>query len=189
MKKHIKNDLNESINLLQDTINHHLPNIEKIAQVFINCLKKGNKILLFGNGGSASDAEHIAAELIGRFEKNRRALAALSLTTNTSNITAIANDFGFENVFSKQIEGLAKKGDVAVGISTSGNSRNIIKGILTAKHMGLTTVCLTGGKGGQLAKISDVSLIINSSRTCRIQELHITISHIICSLVENAFIL
>lgn len=186
MKRIIENNLSESIELLKGILDNQMAEIEKIADVFIACLKNGRKIILFGNGGSAADAQHLAAELVGRFEKNRKALAALSLSTNISNITALANDFGFETVFSRQIEALGIRGDVALGISTSGESKNVIEGILKAKKMGLTTVGFTGCSGGQLSKICDLSFIVNSKRTCRIQEMHITAGHIICSLAEDA---
>jgi D-sedoheptulose 7-phosphate isomerase len=151
----------------------------------IDSLKKNGKVILFGNGGSASDAQHIAAELVGRFKKDRTALAALSLTTNTSVLTSLANDYGYEVVFSKQVEALGQKNDVIIGISTSGKAKNVANGIKQAKKMGLKTVALTGGDGGELTKLADVSLIVPSSITARIQEAHITIGHIICELVEE----
>ncbi|MEW6170094.1 MAG: D-sedoheptulose 7-phosphate isomerase [Candidatus Omnitrophota bacterium] len=186
MKKIIEKDLLESISLTQDTIKNKLGIIQDIAESFISCLKKGNKIILFGNGGSAADAQHIAAELVGRFEKNRGPLAAISLNTNTSCLTAIANDFGYDNVFSKQIEALGKPGDIALGISTSGNSKNVLEAIKKAKHLGLITIGFSGKKSDDLSKICDLSFVAESSRTCRIQEMHIKVGHIICNLVELA---
>lgn len=186
MKNIIADDLLESIELLKYVKESQVQSIEKIAEAFISCLKTGKKIIFFGNGGSAADAQHIVAELVGKFEKNRKSLAAISLTTNTSNLTAIANDFGFEQVFAKQIEGLGNCGDVAVGISTSGKSKNVLEAILKAKSLGLVTIGLLGSKGGELAKICDLSFVVDSSRTCRIQEVHITVGHIIASLVEKA---
>lgn len=144
--------------------------------------------MLFGNGGSAADAQHIAAELVGRFEKNRRPLAAISLTTNTSIISAVANDFGYNYIFSKQIEAIANRGDIAVGISTSGKSGNVIQALKKAKQMGLVTVGFSGSKKTPMFKLCDLVLSIKSARTCRIQEMHAKIAHIICSLVEEASI-
>lgn len=185
MKKIIEKDLQEGIELAQQLKNEQVQIIEKIAQKFIECLKAGNKIMLFGNGGSAADAQHIAAELSGRFEKDRKALSALSLTTNTSTLTALANDFGYDTVFSRQIEALGKRGDIAVGISTSGRSKNVIEAIKKAKELGLVTIGLSGGKDDLLSKLCDFALVVNSNRTCRIQEIHIKIGHIICGLVEQ----
>jgi D-sedoheptulose 7-phosphate isomerase len=141
---------------------------------------------LFGNGGSASDSQHIAAELVGRFKKDRNGLPAIALTTNTSILTAIANDYGYEIVFSKQVEALGGKNDIAIGISTSGKAKNVANGIRQAKKMGMKTVALTGADEGELVKLADVSLIVPSSVTARIQESHITIGHIICELAEEA---
>ncbi len=143
-------------------------------------------MIIFGNGGSAGDAQHIAAELIGRFKKDRPALPAIALTTNTSIITALANDFGYDIIFARQIEALAGKNDVALGISTSGKAKNVILGLKQAKKMGLLTVALSGGDGGDIVKLADLSLVIPSSVTARIQESHILIGHIICELIEGA---
>lgn len=186
MKNNIKKDLRENIAVCEYIAKHQLGTIENIAREFIKCLKRGNKIILFGNGGSAADAQHIAAELIARFEKNRKPLAAISLSTNTSALTAIANDFGYTSVFARQIEAIGKSADIAVGISTSGESKNVIEAIKTARKMKLVSVAFTGSKSGKLAKISDLALIVNSSHTCRIQEMHILIGHIICRIVEAA---
>lgn len=186
MKKEIEKDLEESIDLLKDTKETQISAIEEIAAALIYALKNGKKIIVFGNGGSAADAQHIVAELVGRFEKNRKALSAISLTTNTSSLTALANDFGFETVFSRQIEALGVRGDIALGISTSGESKNIILAIQKAKQMGLTTIAFSAGKGGELAKACDLALVVNSKRTCRIQEAHIAVAHILCSLIEES---
>jgi D-sedoheptulose 7-phosphate isomerase len=150
-------------------------------------LKRDGKVILFGNGGSASDSQHIAAELVGRFRKDRAALPAISLTTNTSVLTSLANDYGYDVVFAKQIEALGKKNDVAIGISTSGKAKNVILAVKQAKKMDLKTVVMTGGDGGEIAKLADISLVVPSSITARIQEAHITIGHIVCELVEQAF--
>ncbi|MDP3142543.1 MAG: D-sedoheptulose 7-phosphate isomerase [Candidatus Omnitrophota bacterium] len=185
MKNKIADIINESIFVEENTLQNQLKNIEGITKALINCLKKGGKVIFCGNGGSAADSQHLAAELIGRFKKNRRALAAVSLTTNTSVLTSLANDFGFESVFARQVEALAKKGDLLVAISTSGNSPNVIEAVKQAKKMQVKTVAFTGADGGKLARITDISLIIPSHNTPRIQEAHITVGHAICQLVEE----
>ena len=149
-------------------------------------LKKGGKVLAFGNGGSAADSQHIVAELIGRFKKERRPLAGIALTANTSTITALANDYGYDATFARQIEALGKPKDVAIGMSTSGRSKNVILAMRKAKELGLVTIGLTGGDGGSLKRESDITIVVNSSDTARIQESHIMIGHIICELVEEA---
>jgi D-sedoheptulose 7-phosphate isomerase len=159
--------------------------IAKVTEILVASLRQGNKVLLFGNGGSAADAQHIAAELVGRFAFDRPALPALALSANSSCVTAIANDYGFDQVFSRQIEALAKAGDVAIGISTSGNSPNVIKAVLTARQMGLRTVGLTGASGGTLAKSTEFCICVPSEDTARIQECHILIGHILSELVEK----
>ncbi len=159
--------------------------IEDIAASFISTLEGKGKIIFMGNGGSASDAQHLAAELVGRFKKNRKALAALALSTNVANLTAIGNDFGFEEVFSRQIEALAKREDLIVGISTSGQSENIIRAIKMAKEMGIKTVAFLGRDGGELKSLVDIALIIPLEDTARIQEMHILAGHIICEIVEK----
>ena len=161
------------------------PNIEKSITAIVKCLRKGNKIVLFGNGGSAADAQHIAAELIGRFNINRKSLPAIALSDNPSTITAISNDFSFDSVFSRQCESLISKGDIAIGISTSGNSLNVKKGINTAKKNGAITIGLLGNKGGTIKKFVDIPLIVNSASTPHIQEVHRIIYHVICEIVEK----
>jgi len=156
-----------------------------IAEQVAQALGKGNKVLLFGNGGSAADAQHIACELAGKFYRNRDSLPAIALTTNTSALTAIANDYGYETVFARQIRGLVSKGDIAIGISTSGNSPNVILGIKEAKQCGAVTVAFTG-QGGKLRNLADYVLSIPSKDTPRVQVAHITAGHIICYLVEEA---
>ena len=143
--------------------------------------------MVFGNGGSAADAQHIAAELIGRFKLERRSLSAIALTSNSSIITALANDYSYDTIFSRQCEGLVEKGDVVIGISTSGNSKNVKKGLIASKKNGATTIGFLGSKGGTIGKICDISIIINSSSTPRIQEAHRTIYHVICEEVEKEF--
>lgn len=161
--------------------------IDTVAQVCVNAYKKGNKLLLAGNGGSAADAQHIAAELVARFEQDRRALPAFALTTDTSALTAISNDNGFEQVFARQVHAAGSSGDVFIGISTSGNSLNIIKAMQAAKEKGLVCVALCGS-GGQLPALADYSLAVPSECTARIQECHIMIGHILCGVIEQAFL-
>lgn len=158
--------------------------IAEAAMLIVDCIKSGGKVILFGNGGSAADAQHLAGEFVGRFKLERTAFPALALTTNTSIITAVSNDYGYDAVFARQIEAFARKEDVVVGISTSGNSRNVIEGIKKAKQVAARTIGLTGGDGGKLAEIVDIGLTVPSSDTPRIQEAHITIGHIICGIVE-----
>ena len=186
MRDKIKDILLESIQVKEELLRTSIGKIIEITDIVIDCLKKNGKVILFGNGGSASDSQHIAAELVGRFKKDRTGLAAIALTTNTSILTALANDYGYEIVFAKQIEALGQKNDVAIGISTSGKAKNVVLGIKQAKKMGLKTIALTGTDGGELAKLTDVSLVVPSSVTARIQEAHITIGHIVCELVEQA---
>lgn len=158
--------------------------IEKISEMIIKTYENGNKVVLFGNGGSAADAQHIACELVSKFMLERKGLPAIALTANTSILTAIGNDYGYDNVFSKQVEALVERGDIVIGISTSGSSPNVIKGIRTAKEKGAITIGLTG-RGGELTQAVDLCIKVPSSSTPRIQEAHITIGHIICYLVEK----
>jgi len=189
MRERIKDILLESIQVKEEIMRTDIGKIVEIAQAMIDCLKKRGKVILFGNGGSASDSQHIAAELVGRFKKDRISLAAIALTTNTSILTSLANDYGYEIVFAKQVEALGQKDDIAIGISTSGKAKNVALAIKQAKKMGLKTVALTGGDGGELAKLADISLVVPSLITARIQEAHITIGHIVCELVEEVFCL
>ncbi len=150
-----------------------------------HAIRLGNKLLLFGNGGSAADAQHIAAELMIRYRDNRAAIPAISLTTDTSALTACANDFGFDSVFARQIEGLGRAGDVAIGISTSGTSANVTEGLAKARALGLRTVGLTGGTGGHMPRLCDVLINVPSATTARIQEMHILIGHMLCKALEQ----
>jgi len=181
----IAKSLEESASVKKAVARDMLVGIESMANLIITAFESGNKVLLCGNGGSAADAQHIAGELVGQFMIKRQALPAIALTTNTSIITAVANDYGYDEVFSRQIEALANEGDVVVGISTSGNSPNIIKAMKTARMKGATTIGLTGGTGGKLAREADLVLTVPSESTPRIQEAHITIGHIVCELVEK----
>ena len=159
--------------------------IAKVSELLVDTVDKGNKILLFGNGGSAADAQHIAAEFVGRFAFDRPALPALALSVNSSCVTAIGNDYGFDLVFSRQIEALARPGDMAIGISTSGNSANVLHGLSTAREKGLRTVAFTGCAGGKLKNAAEYCICAPSNETPRIQECHILIGHIISELVEE----
>ena len=161
--------------------------IEEIASLAIKTLKNNHKIFLFGNGGSAADAQHIAAELTGRFQTERKGLAAIALTTDTSAITSIANDYNFANIYARQIEALANENDLLIGISTSGNSENIVKAIEKGKEMKCQTVGFSGKNGGKLKALCDLNLIIPSDITAHIQETHILIGHTICCLIDDAF--
>ena len=159
--------------------------VAKVSEILVKALKQGNKALLFGNGGSAADAQHIAADLVGRFAFDRPALPALALSVNTSCVTAIGNDYGFDQVFSRQLEALARAGDIAIGISTSGNSANVLRAMSTARKMGLHTIALTGSSGGKLRNTVDHCICVPSNETPRIQECHTLIGHIISELVER----
>jgi len=185
MRERIKDILLESIQVKEEILRNQIDQIAQIAQLMIDCLKKDGKVIVFGNGGSASDSQHIAAELVGRFKKDRSALAGIALTTNTSILTSLANDYGYDVVFSRQVEALGKKNDVVLGISTSGKAKNVALGIKQAKKMGIKTVALSGGDGGDIVKLADVSLVVPSKITARIQEAHITIAHIICEMIEQ----
>lgn len=185
MQDRIKAELEESITVKNRVIDKLIPQIEDAAKLIIEALRGGNKILLFGNGGSAADAQHIAAELIGRYKKERKSLPAIALTTDTSILTSLTNDYEFEIVFARQIESLGRQGDVAVGISTSGNSPNVLKGLEKARELGCRTISILGCGGGSIAAVSELSIVVPCESTPRIQESHITIGHIICSLVEQ----
>jgi D-sedoheptulose 7-phosphate isomerase len=185
MRERIKDILLESIQVKEEILRNQIGQIAEIAQLMIDCLKKDGKVIVFGNGGSASDSQHIAAELVGRFKKDRSALAGIALTTNTAILTSLANDYGYDVVFSRQVEALGKKNDVVLGISTSGKAKNVALGIKQAKRMGIKTVALSGGDGGDIVKLADVSLVVPSKITARIQEAHITIAHIICEMIEQ----
>ena len=160
------------------------PHFFKLLATCVNCLNAGGKLMFFGNGGSASDAQHLATELTVRYKKNRRALAALALTTDTSALTAIGNDFGFDELFSRQIEALGKPGDVAIAITTSGKSPNILKALVQGRRLGLVTVALGGKGGGDLHDLADLLLIVPSDTTARIQEMHILLGQMLCGAIE-----
>ncbi|MFA5165374.1 MAG: D-sedoheptulose 7-phosphate isomerase [Candidatus Omnitrophota bacterium] len=188
MKKKIEGIIQESISVKSALMSAgpQLENIQKAAESMIKALKSGGKVIVFGNGGSAADSQHIAAEIVGRFMKERKGLPAIALTVNTSVLTAIANDYSYEEVFSRQLDAVAAKNDVAIGISTSGKAQNVIRAVALANDKGLDTIALTGGDGGGLAKTAKISIIVPSKSTPRIQESHVTIAHILCQLVEEA---
>ncbi len=185
MNKQIIEILENNVAVKRDIIDHQIDVIVKIVNSIADALGRGGKLLVFGNGGSSSDAQHMAGELVGRFELERGALPAIALTTDSSVITSISNDYGFNEIFSRQIEALGAPEDIALGISTSGNSENVLAGIRKAKNMKLTTIGFSGGEGGELSKMADLCFIAPSSSTPRIQEAHITVIHIICKLVEE----
>lgn len=187
MKEIIEKEIKESISVKEKLIENSLNDIERATELILNALNNGGKVIIFGNGGSAADSQHIAGELIGRFRKERESIPAIALSTDTSILTSIGNDYGFEKVFSRQIEGIAIKGDVAIGISTSGNSENVLLGLKKAKEKNLKTIALTGGTGGKIREIADVVICVSATTSARIQEAHITIGHIICGLVEERF--
>ncbi|HOD12416.1 MAG TPA: D-sedoheptulose 7-phosphate isomerase [Candidatus Omnitrophota bacterium] len=187
MQDNIQRIFNESIEVKRQTLACNSLQIEHAAKAMIQSLEKGGKILLFGNGGSAADSQHVAAEFIGRFQRERRSLAAIALSTDTSIITALGNDYSFDIIFSRQIEGLGRSEDIAVGLSTSGNSKNVVEGIKAAKKIGMKTISLTGNDGGQVAKLTDISLIVPSRNTARVQEAHSCLAHILCELIEDYF--
>ena len=187
MKNYILNQITDSYKTKQALASDDalLDTIELVAQKCVKLYKDGKKTMLAGNGGSAADAQHIAAELVGRYGFDRPSLPSLALTTDTSNLTAIGNDYGYDQVFSRQLEGMGQEGDLFIGISTSGNSLNIIKAFQSAKQKNITTVALTGRDGGEMAKIADISIVIPSNATPRIQESHILVGHIICDIIEK----
>ena len=186
------------IEIIEKDFESHLKTFEKLVKetkfyiytastICLEALKNGKKILLLGNGGSAADSQHIAAELVGRFKKERTALPAIALTTDTSALTAIGNDYGYSEVFSRQLHALANSGDVVIGISTSGNSENVLKALEVAKIKKCKTIGLTGKDGGKMVTLCDVNIVVPSYETARIQEMHILIGHIICNVIDESF--
>jgi D-sedoheptulose 7-phosphate isomerase len=185
---HISREIQESIFVKTELAGAAASQIAEAATAIIASLRTGGKLIAFGNGGSASDAQHMAAELVGRYVVDRQALAAVALTINTSSLTAIANDFGFQEVFSRQLEALAKPQDIIFAISTSGNSPNVLRALETAKTLGLKKIGLTGNDGGKLRDLVDICVTVPSSSTPRIQEAHSLVIHILCGIVENAVV-
>jgi D-sedoheptulose 7-phosphate isomerase len=186
MQDVIRRSFAASIRAKEQFVVEHGETLERVARLLAETLTQGHKILLFGNGGSAADAQHIAAEFVNRFVVERRPLPALALTTDSSALTSIGNDYGFDQVFSKQIEALGAAGDVAIAISTSGNSPNVLRAIEACGKVGLFVVGLTGGDGGKMADQVDFLLNVSATReTARVQETHITIAHVLCDLVDR----
>lgn len=187
MKDIIKNEFNahiEAANLLHDLTE----SVAKSAQLCISCLNNGGKIIIFGNGGSAADAQHIAAEIVGKYKVDRKGLAAIAITTDSSILTSIANDYGYANIFDRQIEALANKGDVVLGISTSGRSQNVISALKISKNIGCKIIGMSGGDGGEMNELCDTNIVVSVSDTPRIQEIHIVIGHTICELIDRSVI-
>ena len=185
MQSIIKHEFSEHIKASQNTLESIVDQIETASKICINSLKNGGKILIMGNGGSAADAQHIAAELVGRYKTERKGLPAIALTTDTSAITSIANDYGFLHVFDRQVEALAHKDDVVIGISTGGTSPNVVNALTAANKLDCKTIGLSGKDGGDFNALCDVNLVVNSDDTPRIQEMHILIGHTICHLIEQ----
>ena len=187
MKEYIKDQIKKSFETKQTIYEDEalLKKIEEVAKACVTLYKGDKKTILAGNGGSAADAQHIAAELVGRYGFDRPSIPSLALTTDTSNLTAIGNDYGYDYVFSRQLEGMGQEGDIFIGISTSGNSVNIIKAFESAKKKNIITIALTGRDGGVMAEIADIALVVPSHSTPRIQESHILIGHILCDIIEK----
>lgn len=169
-----------------ETLREQLPLIEQMARRLTTCLHSGGKVLWMGNGGSAADSQHLAAELVGRFQIERRGLASLALTTDTSILTAVGNDYGYDTIFERQIEALCREGDVVVGLSTSGNSPNVLAGLRRARELGAVTLGLTGGTGGAMTDLCDHCLVVRVGNTARVQECHILVGHMLCEKIDAA---
>ena len=187
MQSIIKFEFEEHLKTSQATFESIGHSVEVAAKLCLDCLKNGNKILLFGNGGSAADAQHIATELVGRYKTERKGLAAIALTTDTSALTAIGNDFGYDCVFDRQVEALANTGDVAIGISTGGSSANVASALKLAKDLDCKTIGFSGRGGGEMNELCDINIVVPAQDTARIQEMHIVIGHTICHLIDLAF--
>jgi D-sedoheptulose 7-phosphate isomerase len=185
MKQTIEREFQLHLETIQAVMNNMEADLEKAATLVVEVLKRGNKVLLCGNGGSAADAQHIAAELVGRYKIERRGLPAIALTTDTSALTAIGNDYGYKRIFDRQVEALVNEGDLLIGISTSGDSLNVLSALLLAKDMGAKTLGFTGKGGGKMNYACDVNLVVPSDDTPRIQEMHILFGHIICQIIDD----
>lgn len=185
MKDFVLNAFADSANVKQQFAREHADRIVEVAALLAAAFREGHKVLLFGNGGSATDAAHIAAEFVGRYKRERMPLAAIALATDIAAITCIANDYGYDELFARQIRAHGRKGDIAIAISTSGNSANVLKGVAAARECGLITVGWTGGTGGQLAALVEYPFVVPSPVTARIQESHITLGHVLCELAED----
>jgi D-sedoheptulose 7-phosphate isomerase len=187
MKKTIINEFQSHLKTINNIINNMEDQLVAASTLTVETLKAGNKILLCGNGGSAADAQHIAAELTGRYKTERRGLPGIALTTDTSALTAIGNDYGYDRVFDRQVESLANKGDLIIGISTSGNSVNVVSALKLGKQIGCKTLGLSGRDGGSMNEVCDINLIVPSNNTPRIQEMHILFGHTICQIIDDEF--
>lgn len=185
MKEQAIKAFDESASVKHQFVREHAERIEQVVKLIATAFREGRKVLLFGNGGSATDAAHIAAEFVGRYHRDRVPLPAIALATDIAAITCIANDYGYEELFARQIRAHGQKGDVAIAISTSGNSPNVLKGVEAARAIGLTTIAWTGGSGGKLAGMVDHPFVVPSKVTARIQEIHITLGHVLCELIEE----
>jgi D-sedoheptulose 7-phosphate isomerase len=186
MQSTIENEFSEHLKTAHATFKYVIGPLEIAAELCIKSLKNEGKILIFGNGGSAADAQHFAAEMVGKYKEKRKGLPAIALTTDTSALTSIGNDFGYAHIFDRQVEALANNGDVVIGISTSGRSENVINALKLSQLIGCKTIGLSGANGGAMNEICDVNLIVPSEDTPRIQEMHIVIGHTICELVDQA---
>jgi D-sedoheptulose 7-phosphate isomerase len=187
MQETILKEFNSHLETIQKVINSKDIQLQEACVLAINTLKNNNKILLFGNGGSAADAQHISAELTGRYKSERRGLPSIALTTDTSALTAIGNDYGYDMIFSRQVQSLAQKGDLLIGISTSGNSKNVIDALKLGQDMGCKTLGFSGNDGGAMSEVCDINLVVPSKNTPRIQEIHILFGHTICQCIDDAF--
>ena len=185
MRDIVLHAFNDSATVKQRFVRDHADRIVEVAKLIVRAFREGHKVLLFGNGGSATDAAHIAAEFVGRYKRERAPLPAMALATDIAAITCIANDYGYDELFARQVRAHGHKGDIAIAISTSGNSPNVLKGVEAAKACGLTTVAWTGGTGGKVAALVDFAFIVPSTITARIQESHMTLGHVLCELTEE----
>lgn len=184
----VETGLKEAARLQSEMAHGQTGLIVRAAELVSAAINTGKKVIWFGNGGSATQAQHMAAEFVGRFQKERRALPAISLTENMASVTAIANDYAYEQIFSRQLQGLAQVGDIVIGLSTSGNSPNVLEALRAARTMKLTTIGLTGSSGGQMGGLCDLCIRVPSTSTARIQELHLTIGHLLCALIEDSLL-
>ena len=185
MKEQAIKAFEESASVKQQFVRDHADRIVQVVKLIATAFREGRKVLLFGNGGSATDAAHIAAEFVGRYHRDRDPLPAIALATDVAAITCIANDYGYDELFTRQIRAHGQKGDIAIAISTSGNSSNVLKGVEAARAIGLTTIAWTGGSGGKLAGMVEYPFVVPSKVTARIQESHITLGHVLCELIEE----
>ncbi|WP_447860832.1 D-sedoheptulose-7-phosphate isomerase [Nitrospira calida] len=185
MKDRIIKAFEESVEVKRAFVREHADRIAQVAQLIGRAFREGRKVLLFGNGGSSTDASHIAAEFVGRYHRDRAPLPAIALATDMAAITCIANDYAYDEIFARQVRAHGQKGDIAIAISTSGNSPNVLKGVQAAKEAGLMTIGWTGGTGGKLAGMVDYPFVVPSTVTARIQESHITLGHVLCELIEE----